>query len=294
MVWWSKHHTRKDVLEGQATVNIDFYKIRIYRSDYVLIHPSVDTEIQPDKTGYLARTLCGRRKGVGANGLIVMWGRGSADLKLEFFDRFGELVSPPGDAILCATRFAFDSGRIADDTVRFLTGTSIRNVRAIDSSSFRINMGAPVSPIDEKELNDTPNREHNSSILLDNRWLSFTPIRCVRDFSVVFGKTKRNAMKRLDERLSGHVASEGMQPVFVRVLSPDDVRMYTWFHGQSSDYAATAGAAVVAAVANGFTESTVSAHFGEETYFVQWVHRTNRVFVTGTPAYVFTGTIYIE
>ncbi len=275
-------------------MNIDFYKIRIHRSDYLLIHPSGNSDIQPDKTGIISRTLCRRRAGVGANGLIVLWGRGSTDLKLEFFDRSGELEEAPGDALLCATRFAFDSGRVDADAVRFAVGTATRTVRAIDSSSFRIDLGRPVSLIDEQELSDSSNREYNSSILVNEKWVNLTPVRCRLDCAVIFGKISRGSMRNLDMLLREHVASEDMQPVFLRVLSPEEVRIHTWFHGDSSDFSATAAAAAVASVANGFSERIVSAHFGDEALFIEWNQSSNRVFVTGTPSYVFTGSMYIE
>ncbi len=81
----------------------------------------------------LAREVCDRRRGVGADGLIVATaGRGDADVTMELRNADGSRAEMSGNGIRCLAQAVLDAGVVAGDQVRVATDAGVRVVDCID------------------------------------------------------------------------------------------------------------------------------------------------------------------
>jgi len=84
---------------------ISFVKIEATGNDFVLFHAS-DLE-QKERSAHLIRTICHRRFGIGADGVIIL-----DETRMHYFNANGSVGEMCGNGLRAATRFAYATGRI--------------------------------------------------------------------------------------------------------------------------------------------------------------------------------------
>jgi len=73
----------------------------------------------------LARTLCHRQNGVGADGLVVLLPHKKYDFEWEFYNSDGSQADMCGNASRCVAHFAHEKGISKDNHAEFLTGAGV-------------------------------------------------------------------------------------------------------------------------------------------------------------------------
>ena len=73
----------------------------------------------------LARTLCHRQNGVGADGLVVLLPHKKYDFEWEFYNADGSHADMCGNASRCVAHFAHEKGISKDNHAEFLTGAGV-------------------------------------------------------------------------------------------------------------------------------------------------------------------------
>ena len=100
-------------------MTIPFYKLQLAGNGFILVDTGIDSlsALTSDRYADAARNLCDKRFGVGATAAIFL----SPDNTIRIFNGQGMTSGEADDAILCASRFAFDSGRITNHSIVFKT-----------------------------------------------------------------------------------------------------------------------------------------------------------------------------
>ena len=88
-------------------------------NDFVIFH----TFVKIDRSG-LARKLCHRQEGVGADGLIVLVPHETYDFEWQFYNADGSEAAMCGNGSRAAALYAYSHG-LAGETMRFLTGAGV-------------------------------------------------------------------------------------------------------------------------------------------------------------------------
>ncbi len=73
----------------------------------------------------LAKTLCHRQNGVGADGLVVLLPHKKYDFEWEFYNSDGSHADMCGNASRCVAHFAHEKGISKNGTAEFLTGAGV-------------------------------------------------------------------------------------------------------------------------------------------------------------------------
>ena len=88
-------------------------------NDFVIFHAFSGA----DRSG-LARTLCDRQNGIGADGLIVLIPHESHDFEWEFYNSDGSYAAMCGNGSRAAALYAFDNLSMPQ-SMSFLTGAGV-------------------------------------------------------------------------------------------------------------------------------------------------------------------------
>ena len=96
------------------TVNIPFFKYQGTGNDFVMIDNRMGEFLFQDKQ-FIA-TICNRRFGVGADGVIVLQNHNTADFVMHYFNADGQLGSFCGNGGRCVVAFAKHLGIIDKQT----------------------------------------------------------------------------------------------------------------------------------------------------------------------------------
>jgi len=88
-------------------------------NDFVIFHT-----FKEEDRSVLARTLCDRQKGIGADGLIVLLPHDTYDFKWQFYNSDGSVASMCGNGTRACAHYAFINN-LAPSSMCFLTGAGV-------------------------------------------------------------------------------------------------------------------------------------------------------------------------
>jgi diaminopimelate epimerase len=278
-------------------MELDFYKIHTCQNDLILISYLYNREPPAAELfPAISRAMCRRHLGVGANGLVVLLPGIEHPVKMLVFRPNGEAAAVHNDALLCMSRYAFDSGIAGGNRIGVECSDGVRSVDFIDSTNFRISVGAPKSLKDMSDIRERPDAEYQQTIEIDEKRLPVTPLFLQYPAAIVFsGDRARSKLMRMSRGIRNAPEFQStVHPIFCKVYSKDEVEVHTWFKREAIDYSSAAAAATVGAVLNGLTDREAIVHCNRQELYVQWVQSSNEVLVTSAAAYLFSGTYYVE
>ncbi|MGH9070383.1 MAG: diaminopimelate epimerase [Acidimicrobiales bacterium] len=133
---------------------LKFAKYHGIGNDFLVVDGSVASPAP--RWPEVARGLCERHRGVGADGLIVaLPGSGGSDLTMLLYNADGGLAEMSGNGIRCLALFAREAGIVAVDDFVVSTGAGLRRVEVgpiteAGLATVRVDMG--VATVDEVDL----------------------------------------------------------------------------------------------------------------------------------------------
>ena len=259
-----------------------FSKAHAYGNDFLYVHADA---VQGRELDRLARQLCARHTGAGADGLIVY--EPAADglgATMRLFNADGSRSEVSGNGVrgLAALLLRDDTRDIAVElTVQTEAGPKrvTRTGRAGSRQTFRAEMGVP------RDLRHVPIQAAGESFQI-----------AVMDFgnpqAVVLGALpEAERFRRLGPALEWHPMFPARTNVeFAQVESPDTVRILIWERGVGPTESSGTGscASLIAASAFGGAARDAQVIAPGGTQRVEW--RDDSVYLTGWAEVVFDGT----
>jgi diaminopimelate epimerase len=255
-----------------------FSKAHAYGNDFLYVHANTVKGRELDR---LARQLCDRHSGAGADGLIVYEPAGDgATMSLFNADGSRSEVSGNGVRGLAALLLRDDTRPTVELTVQTEAGPKrlIRIGRSGSQQTFRAEMGVP------RDLRRVPIQAAGESLQI-----------AVMDFgnpqAVVLGALPdAERFQRLGPALERHAMFPARTNVeFAQVESPDVVRILIWERGVGPTESSGTGscASLIAASAFGGASRDAQVIAPGGTQRVEW--RDEAVYLTGWAEVLFDG-----
>lgn len=125
-------------------MTLAFSKMHGIGNDYVVLE---DRVVTGRDLSALARQMCDRHYGVGADGLVVVQPSQRADLRFRMFNPDGTESEMCGNGIRCFAKFVYDSGLLPKKAMTVETGNGVLDL-ALDAPNGRaelvtVAMGVP-------------------------------------------------------------------------------------------------------------------------------------------------------
>lgn len=237
-----------------------FVKMHGNGNDFIVIEDI--NGIYIDKYGDIAKKLCDRHFGIGADGLIIVTKSTIAPIQMIIINADGSYASMCGNGIRCFAKYVYDNEIVKEKNMKIETGDGIKeaflevsNGKAVN---IKIDMGIPsFSPkqipansdneIIEKEL------QINDRIYTITSLLMGVPhtiiIGKLEDFDVVEGR----AIEKFE------LFPKGTNVNFCEVVDRENIKVKTWERGAGPTLACGTGscAAVIACNKLGLVNSKV-------------------------------------
>ena len=263
-----------------------FTKMHGAGNDFVVIN-AIEEDVPLSSASCLARTLCSRRTGIGADGLmLVAKAEGNADYRLLFYNSDGSLGEMCGNGARCIARYGYEHG-LAGESQRIETTAGLVTGERISRTLYRIRLNDP-SVIDLHrsaegcdctyiELGD-PGIPH--AVLIKDDW----------------DRIPEDELRTLGKRLRHSPAfPKGANVSFVKLIGVDEVKAVTYERGVE-DFTLACGtgtcATAVAAILNGLADNDLTVHLLGGDLKISWSgNEADSVFMTGPAEYAFTGEI---
>lgn len=272
---------------------MQFTKYTGLGNDFVLLDGAAATDLRNPSA--LAKTICNRRFGVGADGLVLLSPSDKADIKMRIFNSDGSEAEMCGNASRCVALHLFrrkmvNKKQISLDTLAGIIRTDITDeARGL----VRVDMGVPHLTKGEIPMTGNPAKTAvNFPLTTAGQTFYATAVSMGNPHLVIFvPDISRVPLAAWGPQLETHPLFPRKTNVeFVQVLDDKTVRMRVWERGAGITLACGTGscATAVACILNHKTEKNITVKLDGGDLFIEWPDKKN-IFMTGLAQAVFTG-----
>lgn len=239
----------------------------------------------------LAKRLCDRHFGIGADGMIIP--KKSEDKNIDiawyFYNSDGTIAQMCGNGMRCFAKYVYDKGLVDKKEFSVMTGAGIIKPLLLDNGNVRVDMGIPILE-DEK----IPFKGERTLKALDETF-EITPVSMGNPHCVIL--TENDPMKmalKYGATIEKHeYFPEKTNTEFVKIISKNEIDMRVFERGCGITLACGTGAcaSVVACVLNNLTEQKVKVNLLGGSVFVEWQGNSENpnknIFLIGEANYSF-------
>ncbi len=227
-----------------------FVKMHGAANDFVVIdHRRPFLPDEPSALAAVVQRLCDRRRGVGADGVLLVGAHPTLDFTMHYLNRDGGPAEFCGNGARCVAQFALDRGLGRDGVVRFDSDVGPQEARRVDGGIELLFGGG--------RRIDAPVPQ--TVALNDRRFEGVTVDTGVPHYVVQVEKVEWVPVAEWGAALRHHARFEpaGTNVDFVARLDPDRVALRTYERGVEAETLACGSGAMAAALA------TLTAGTGE-------------------------------
>lgn len=300
-------------------MGLKFTKMHSLGNDFVVID---NREGSLKRIARLARKLCDRRFGIGADQLLLLCHSTKADFRMRIFNADGSEVEMCGNGIRCLARYIMDDVLRCEEssyakkycqTLDVLFVETLGGIKEIRSSGnlFRVDMGEPLLDpgmipvlIKAKGKRKRPAARAagseaiiNYPLNVNNRKYRVTCVSMGNPHAVIVTDNVNTVdLHRTGPLIENHPFFPRRTNVeFIQVLDRETIKMRVWERGAGETMACGTGASAAAVAASllGLAGRKVKVLLPGGRLLITWSEKDNHVLMTGPAEKVFEGTIEI-
>ncbi len=277
---------------------MEFVKMHGAGNDFVVI----DAEGEPIPEGQLesvARGVCDRHFGIGADGLIMVLPSRLANFRMRMLNPDGSEAEMCGNGIRVFAKYLYDRKLHTDVvmTVETLGGIKTLKLNAPGGvvRSVRVDMGEPRLNRSDIPMRGSDNgRVVSEGLKAAGKKFEITCVSMGNPHCVTFvDNVDMFPVEKIGPAVENHASFPQRTNVeFVEVISKDELKMRVWERGAGETLACGTGAcaSAVAAMLNEKTARKVTVHLKGGDLFIEWLG-DSKVFMTGPAEEVFQGRV---
>ena len=218
-------------------MSIRFAKMHGAGNDFVVIDHRVP--FLPDDPRALVAALCDRRRGVGADGVLLLERDAELDFAMRYYNADGQPADYCGNGARCLARFALDLGLGAGDQVRFRTAAGPQSAVRLADGRLAVAFGT-VARAGEPITVEAAGRAFEGRLIVAG----------VPHFVVGVGPVEDVPLAEWAPALRHHprFGAAGANVDFVARLEPGCVAMRTYERGVEAETLACGSGAIASAV----------------------------------------------
>jgi diaminopimelate epimerase len=272
---------------------IQFVKTHALGNDFILVEQSPAI---PSDYADLAKRICHRNFGVGADGLIL-WEAAHDSFRLRIFNRDGSEAECSGNGLRCLAAYLFASGHWNRDEIPLKTTSGTYTLRRV-GGQYEADMGEPkFAPAEIPFLPPSPmQRVVNYPLRVGGEVVNITACSTGNPHCSLFvDELSDSFMEKMGPLLEWHPAFPNRTNVeFIHILNDWEIEVVFWERGVGPSYASGTGScgATVASILNGKTRRRVTVHAKAGKLVVEWLE-DGRLKLTSTANIVAEGS-YLE
>lgn len=204
-------------------ISIPFWKMHGAGNDFILVDDR-NGIFPATGTAECIRRMCHRRRGIGADGLVLIQPAANADFRMRFYNSDGGEADMCGNASRCVARLAYEEN-MAGVHMAFETGAGLMKAECI-LPLVRLRM---LKPIDERI---------GLSILWNNKKMPVHFVNTGVPHAVIFVEDIRSLdVPKFGAFVRHHplFAPDGANVNFVQRMSPDTIHIRTFERGVEAE-----------------------------------------------------------
>ncbi len=283
-------------------MEIKFTKVEGLGNDFILLDDRTGQIEKCMPYPQLARKLCSRHFGIGADGILLMLSPSDLDMKFHIYNSDGSQAQMCGNGIRCFAKHLYENGIVTRKRIRVETeaGKVVPEV-ILDGkghvSAVRVDMGEPVLLCKDIPF-DSDNETAIEEILrVEDQEYEVTMVSMGNPHAVIFvDNVDKVDVAGIGPSIETHKRfPEKTNVEFIEVENDTSLKMKVWERGAGITLACGTGAcaALVAAHLTGRAQANANIHLDGGDLSLFWDKETNHIFKTGPATRVFEGAVRI-
>ena len=281
---------------------IDFVKMHGLGNDFVLIDCLNKSLGDSLFLSYLAKKLCKRNFGIGADGLMLILPSSKADLRMKIFNSDGSEAQMCGNGIRCFAKYAYENKLVSKIVFKVETLAGIitpeLTFKGKEISGIKVNMGIP--KLRRREIpmagEDTPT-VIDETLKIDSKHIfKITCVSMGNPHCIIFVNDVQSIpVDEIGPKIENHpLFPEKTNVEFIQILNKQEINFRVWERGVGETLACGTGAcaSLVASVLNKKTDRKATIHLPGGDLDIRWAD-DGHVYMTGPSELVFRGEMEI-
>jgi len=279
-----------------------FTKLQGAGNDFILVEAG---NMQRDWS-QLARAMCNRHFGIGADGLLVLLPSGVADFRMREFNSDGSESEACGNGLRCLVKYVMDK-KLANTATREVSIETVSGVRKFkadnsqnETAEIQMSMGMPKFEARDIPAVLEPGKGQivdikliKYPVIVDGRELFLNLISMGNPHAVYFWDKPVSdfPLNQLGPKVEQHkMFPEKTNFEVARVVGKKQIEARVWERGVGETLACGSGACAIAVAArlNGHVGSKVDIIYPGGTLIVEWDGK-GEAFLSGPTETVFMG-----
>lgn len=271
---------------------IKFQKFHGTGNDFIIFK---EDDLSVKDYSELAKKVCNRHFGIGADGMIIISESTKADIRMKFYNSDGSIASMCGNGIRCFSKFVYENGLINKKSFTVETLAGIMKPEVIvenDEVKFvKVNLGKPVFlsneiPVSKKNkyfINEEINVEGTNLKISSLVVGTIHTVLFVNDFDEVDIKTVGQAIEY------NNIFSIKTNVNFCKVIDNENIEVITWEKGVGITLACGTGvasSAVISSILKGCAKKVNVKVLGGKLIIEQ---KDDEIFMTGPAEFICSG-----
>ena len=274
---------------------MQFTKVHGLGNDFIIIDGRKETR----DYAALAKKLCHRQTGIGADGLLIVENSERADIRMRIVNEDGSEAEMCGNGIRCFAKYVFREGIVpkTEFGVETLAGIMRPKLVLQDGvvTGVTVDMGEPVLECEAIPVAGS-GRCIDREMTIQGETLRYTTVLVGVPHTLIYvdDPTDKKWMNMGWDIEHASVFPKRSNVNFAKVVDERTLVMRTFERGCGPTLACGTGACSVAVASylNGKTERSVDINIELGTLHIDWAE-DNHVYMTGPAEIVFTGEISI-
>ncbi len=226
-------------------MKLEFHKLEAAGNDFVIVEGK---NLPEGKLGSLARRLCHRHAGIGADGLLVLGKGRMAKWRMRIFNADGSDGQFSGNGVRCLAHLLFKLHKTGGNQVIFETVRGATEIVRVRNNYYRVDMGRPVWEGEAIPLNSTKNAFINQPIETHGRIFAGTTLSVGNPHLVLFVESIPKNWAEMGKKLERHrLFPKGANVEFVRTQGKNRATVAVWERGVGETLACGTGSVAVLA-----------------------------------------------
>jgi diaminopimelate epimerase len=283
---------------------IKLSKMQGIGNDFILADDRNSSILNEIDYSILAKKLCDRRFGLGADGLILAVSSNTHDIGFIIFNSDGSEAEMCGNGMRCFARYVYEKSIFMQKIINVETKAgSIVPLLDInfegEVESVKVDMGEPVLEAELVPCTLKKGKIISEKINVCGKDVEITAVSMGNPHAVVFieNDIEDKLFFELGPAIENHeIFPKKTNVEFVKVLSENEISVRVWERGAGETLACGTGACacVVAGVLNNKTSDEVKVRLKGGELEIKWHKINNHIFKAGPAEFVYETSIDLE
>lgn len=271
---------------------IPFQKFQGTGNDFIIFKAS---DLNGINYNELARNVCNRNFGIGADGMILVDESSITDIKMDFFNGDGTIATMCGNGIRCFSKFVYENGIVNKTKFEVETLAGIMKIEVNEEfeqvSSVKVNLGKPVFSSNEIPKSAEEGKYINKEISINNEKFYISSLIIGTIHTVLFVEEFDDIkLARIGKLIENHEIFPMKTNVnFCKVIDKENIEVLTWEKGVGLTLACGTGAAACFIISEIVYNCNKKANIRVKAGNLFFEDISGDIFMTGSAEFICKG-----